>query len=183
MYGLNSSEKKYIDRLMIALCLLQNKVAEHRNQYEIERQRCKNYNEEYIVPRHVLGTLTKLNNETLKLTDKLVKKFNDLEFDGSKRNSRVNGVIDKIYEQIELDKNEDKKDGVTAVANVDDEKDSPWLPPLFCDTWCCAYFSFRYILKQLSPTLNKFDLDISKIKSLTESYHKFFIREIMACRG
>lgn len=180
---LNNCEKRYVDKLCIALCLLEKNAGEHRYAYELERERCKKNNEDFVVPSYVLGTLTKLKNETHKLVQEMVKKFNDVEFGTSHYCSRINRVIDNIYDQIEIEKAKDIKAGITVVIDVDAEKDSPWLPHMFCDKWVCVWFTYKYIDDKLSQTLTKYGLNFNKVKTLTESYHKFFIQEIMACRG
>ena len=180
---LNNCDKRYIDRLCTALCLLEKNANEHREAYEWERERCKKNNEDFVVPSYVLGTLTKLKNETYKVIEEMISKFDDVEFDTSHRCSRINRVIDNIYDQIEIEKAKDIKAGITVVVDVDAEKNSPFLPPLFCDKWVCVWFTYKYIDDKLNQTLTKYDLNFNKIKTLAESYHKFFVREIMACRG
>lgn len=180
---LNNCEKRYVDKLCTALCLLIKNASEHREAYEWERQRCKKAGEDFIVPKNVLGNLTRAVNETNKIVQEMIEKFDDVEFDTSHRCSRINRVIDNIYEQIDIEKAKDLKAGVEVVVDADAEKDSPWLPPLFCDKWICVWFTYKYIDDKLKPTLEKYGINIKKIKSAIESYHNFFIQEIMACRG
>lgn len=179
---LNNSDKKFLNNLLIALVLLRKNVKEHRESYEYERKRCKDANEDFIVPADILGALTKSVNEIDKNIGIMESKLKDVDFRVGNQETKVSKIIDEIYNQIKLENGRESKRGAVVVS-VDEEKDTPWLPPLFLDRWLAAWFTYKYMFEKLGKTIKKMELDTKKMENAIKKYNKFFCKEILVIKG
>ncbi len=170
---MNNSEKRFVLRLMSALAVIQHNANVHRDCWEQERKRCNKDNEEFVMDKFLLGRSTLIRNQVQKLGEQLDKQCSgELEIN----RSIMSKTIDSIYDTIT--KENSKNQGTVAI-DVEQYKQDNNLPKLFIDSWLCVYFGFKYILNELSKTVEKYNVDLSAVEVAINQYNKFFEKEIL----
>lgn len=169
---MNNSEKRFVLRLMGAFAVIQHNAKKHREAWEIERNRCKKENEEFIMDKFLLGRSTFIANQMQKFGNYLDETCEGLVKD----DAIINKVLDSIYETISKENNKNKG---KAVCDINKMKKEEHLPIGFIDSWICVWFAFKYIVAELKKTVDKHNIDLSAVETAINQYNKFFTKEIL----
>ena len=104
------------------------------------------------------------------------KLLNDYQIVFDLRNPLVDRVVKDIYDTIDIENSKCKN---SPICFVDDYKKDKSLPTGMIDSFFATNYAYRYIKNNLQKTLDKYNVNLSKIDTAFNKYESFFKKEIL----